>query len=219
MKTCFKKTRNLYFITSQRYSLGRNSFSVAESAVTGGIDILQMREKDLTHQESLRLAKKLSTLCKVNTIVFIVNDHPELAKEVNADGLHLGQEDLDRTPVCQARKLLGRNKIIGVSTHSLEQIKAANELDINYIAFGPLFKTRTKNYFLGTKDVKKAIELSRFPIVFIGGINTGNITNVLNLGAENIALISEIAAAKNISAKTKQLKKIIDEYPESHNNS
>ncbi len=208
----FKNAHNLYLVTSSEFSGNRDTFAVAKEAISGGIDILQMREKTLKRSDKLKLGKKLSTLCNVHTIVFIVNDDPDIAKAVNADGVHLGQEDLRNNSVKKVRKILGADKIIGVSTHSLAQVEKANNLDIDYIGFGPIFTTKTKSYFVGTKDVSQVLAISRFPVVCIGGINTNNICELLDKDVKNIAVIREITQAADICIKAKELKKILNDH-------
>ncbi len=205
-------SHNLYLVTSEQYSNQRGTLEVAKAAIDGAIDILQLREKDMAKDRLISLGKKLSTLSKEKNIVFIVNDDPNLAAELDADGVHLGQEDIQKYPIETTRKLIGKDKIIGLSTHSLEQIEQANKLDINYIAFGPLFKTKTKDYSIGIKNLAEALKLSKFPLVCIGGINSNNITQVLKLGATNIAMIREITESADVTKRTKELKKIILTY-------
>lgn len=125
---------------------------------------------------------------------FIVNDHPDIAMAVDADGVHLGQDDL---PVEVARKLMGGSRIIGVSTHSVEQARAAQSAGADYIGFGPIFMTRTKDAgprqgIEGLRQVRKAVTL---PVIAIGGINSGNLDEVLRAGADGVAVISAILAA------------------------
>jgi len=208
---------SLYLVSSQEYSAGRTSLEVAKAAIRGGIDILQLREKTLPPTELISLGKKLSTWCQKSNIVFIANDDPELAVELEADGVHLGQEDIKKYPIEKTRTIIGKDKLIGLSTHCLEEVEAANQLDINYIAFGPLFETKTKSYSIGIKDLPKALELSKFPVVCIGGINLNNIQQVLGLGALNIAMIREITESPNIEEKTKQLKNLILKYKNADN--
>ncbi|MFH1363074.1 MAG: thiamine phosphate synthase [Candidatus Omnitrophota bacterium] len=210
-------TYSLYLVTSHEYSAGRNTLEVAEAAIGGGIDILQLREKTLPRPELVSLGKKLSTLCKKSNIVFIANDDPELTVEIDADGVHFGQEDIKKYPIEKARALLGKDKLIGLSTHSLKEVEEANSLDINYIAFGPLFETKTKNYFLGTKDLNQALARSKFPVICIGGINLENIGQLLKLGATNIAVIREITQSRDITEKTRQLKTKLLEYKNASN--
>ncbi|MCQ9205030.1 MAG: thiamine phosphate synthase [Omnitrophica bacterium] len=206
---------SLYLVTSQEYSGKKNSLDVARLAIESGIDILQMREKTIPKDEIIRLGRKLSTLCKKSNIVFIINDDPYLAKKLDADGVHLGQEDLKEFPIEKVRQILGKDKIIGLSTHSLKQVKTANNYDINYIGFGPIFKTKTKNYSLGTKDIPKVLKTAKMPIVFIGGINSSNIEEILPLGVKNIAVIREITHAQNIRVKVLGLKNIISKCKKS----
>jgi thiamine-phosphate pyrophosphorylase len=125
---------------------------------------------------------------------FIVNDHPDIAMAVEADGVHLGQDDL---PVEVARKLMGGSRIIGVSTHSVEQARAAQSAGADYIGFGPIFTTRTKDAgprqgIEGLRQVRKAVTL---PVIAIGGINSGNLDEVLKAGADGVAVISAILSA------------------------
>jgi thiamine-phosphate pyrophosphorylase len=147
-------------------------------------------------------------MCKEAGVKFIVNDDPVLAKKVNADGVHLGQEDLKKHSLKKTRELVGSDKIIGVSTHSIEQFKKANAEDFDYIAFGPIFPTKTKDYFIGTGDVETVLKSAKNPVVFIGGINLDNVDDLLKKGAKNIALIRAILeeadikkAAENFKAK------------------
>ncbi len=202
----------LYLVTSQEYAQKETTLGIVKKAITGGIDIIQLREKTLKEPEIIKLGRKLSTLCQKSNIVFIVNDNPHIAKEVNADGVHLGQEDIKKYPLKETRKILGKDKIIGLSTHSLEEVKKANSYNIDYIAFGPIFKTKTKDYFIGTVDIPKVLKISKFPVFFIGGINCDNVEDLLKLGAKNIAMIREITQSKNITRKVKELKSIISKY-------
>ena len=145
-------------------------------------------------------------MCKKSGVKFIVNDDPFIANEVDADGVHLGQEDLKKHSLVETRNLLGQDKIIGISTHSLEQFKKANEEDFDYVAFGPIFPTKTKDYFIGTGDVEKILAAAKKPIVFIGGINLDNVDQILQKGARNIALIRAILEADDISAAAARFK-------------
>jgi thiamine-phosphate pyrophosphorylase len=208
----FPDDYNLYLVSSQEYCFGRDTLSVAEAAIPAGVDILQMREKTLPRGQLINLGKKLVELCQKNNTVFIVNDDPHLAAELGAWGVHLGQNDLEQFPIYKVREVLGPDKIIGLSTHSLEQVKAAGQLDINYIAFGPIFKTETKGPPVGTADIEKVQAISPFPVVYIGGINSVNIEELLSKGAKNIALIREICQAVDVGATVKNLKVLINRY-------
>jgi len=196
--------QGLYLVTSEQYSK-RSTLDIARQAIPSGIDILQMREKHKTFEELAKLGKELKDLCKKHNVVFIINDNPNLAKEVDADGVHLGQEDIAKHPIKQTRQLL-KNKIIGLSTHSLEQVKQANKLDIDYLAYGPVFKTQTKEYHLGTNHIKEILQISEKPVFFIGGIKLNNLNQLTELGVKNIAMITAITNAQNIQETIKDIK-------------
>jgi thiamine-phosphate pyrophosphorylase len=158
-----------------------------------------MRDKNKSGEELVRLGGELAGICKESKVKFIVNDDPAIAKEVGADGVHLGQEDLEVWDLEKTRALLGPDRIIGVSTHSPEQFKKANAEDIDYIAFGPIFPTKTKDYFIGTGDVEDVLRRAEVPVVFIGGINLNNIDELLRRGARNIAMIRAISEQDDIA--------------------
>lgn len=200
---------SLYLVTEEEYSGSRSTLDVAKSAISGGIDIIQMREKNKTPQELLFLGKELSRLCRKSNVTFIVNDDPYLAKEVAADGVHLGQEDLKKYPLEKSREILGAGKIIGISTHSVKEFKKASESSCDYIAFGPVFKTKTKDYAIGTGDVKEVLSTTDKPVVFIGGINEDNISEVLKEGARNVAMIRAITLAGDITLAVRSFKRCI----------
>lgn len=201
------KDGSLYLVLSEEYGAGRSLLDIACQAIAGGVDILQMREKRKSPEELLRLGHILASLCKKNGVTFIVNDDPLLARELDADGVHLGQEDLRQYPVNTVRKLIGPDKIIGLSTHSLEQFDLANQMDVDYLAFGPIFPTQTKNYAIGDGDVPKVLQKALKPVVVIGGINTNNLDVLLDKGASNVALIRDIMQAEDIVSQTKWYKK------------
>lgn len=201
------KDHSLYLVITEECGLGRGAVEIAKLAISGGVDIIQMREKNKPANEMLRLACELADLCKEKQVTFIVNDDPLLAQKSRASGVHLGQEDLRKYNAAETRKIIGSRGLIGVSTHSLLELKEANEDDnIDYIAFGPIFPTKTKNYFLGTKDVKKALGITRKPLVFIGGINLSNLDGLLMEGAKNIAMIRAITEADDITLAARNFK-------------
>ncbi|MDD4202235.1 MAG: thiamine phosphate synthase [Candidatus Omnitrophica bacterium] len=205
------KDKSLYLVTSQEFSGNKDSFYIAKEAIEAGVDILQMREKTKTRPELVSLGKKLCCLCRDRKVLFIVNDDPFLAKEVDANGVHLGQEDIKKHSIQEVRNILGKEKIIGLSTHSVEQFLEANEKDIDYIAFGPIFQTKTKNYCIGEGDVERVLTLSEKPIVFIGGINLDNIGRLVKKGAKHIAVIRAITEAEDITVQVHEFKKRIND--------
>lgn len=200
------KDGSLYLVLSEEYGGSVPLMSIAEEAIAGGVDILQMREKHKSPEELIGLGRRLASLCKENGVTFIVNDDPLLAKNLEADGVHLGQEDIQQYPVNTVRQIIGRDKIIGLSTHSLEQFQRANHMDVDYVAFGPLFPTKTKSYHIGTGDVSRVLQTALKPVVFIGGINADNLDLLLAAGVSNIALIRDIMQAENVAARTKWYK-------------
>ncbi len=200
------KNYSLYLVISSECGLGRSVLEIAKSAIAAGVDIIQLREKNKDKNELIELACELKELCHKAGVIFIVNDDPYIAKASGADGVHLGQEDLSRLSVNEVRGIVGEDKIIGVSTHSLDEVRKANSQDINYIAYGPVFATETKKYFLGTKDVKEVLSLAQKPVVFIGGINLSNIDEILELGAKNIAVIRGILQAEDIGSCVRDFK-------------
>jgi thiamine-phosphate pyrophosphorylase len=210
MKTI--KDYSLYLVTGEEYSKGRSTLRVAEEAISGGIDMLELREKGKPAEELRKLASRLSAVCRQNNVIFIVNDDPFLAKELDADGVHLGQEDIKKYTLKGARDIVGSGRIIGVSTHSRKEFDEANESDFDYIAFGPIFSTATKNYAIGTEEIGKITEEAKKPVIFIGGINHSNIDIPLKKGARNIAVIRAITEAEDIREVTRGLKSKLQEY-------
>ena len=178
-----------------------NIGKTAEAIIDGGAKILQLRAKSLSSKEFLETARIIRKITKDKGTVFIVNDRVDIALLTDADGVHLGQGDL---PVKEARRLLGNNKIIGYSTHNLREALEAVRLPVDYISFGPIFPTKTKEDAQTPKglkllsEVRKAVEI---PIVAIGGITETNMVYVLKEGVEGVAMISEILTVKDISQK------------------
>jgi thiamine-phosphate pyrophosphorylase len=121
--------------------------------------------------------------------------------------VHLGQEDIKKYSLNYTRSILGKNKIVGISTHSLAEFKIANSKDFDYIAFGPIFPTKTKDYHIGIDDIDEALRVSSKPVIFIGGINISNIDKLIQKGAKNIAVIRAITEAENIPLAVAELKK------------
>lgn len=200
------KDYSLYLVISEEYGMGRSVPEIARLAISGGADIIQMREKDKARDGLVKLTCELSRLCREKRVIFIVNDDPFIAKESNADGAHLGQEDMLKYSITETRNILGKSKIIGVSTHSLSQLKSANEEDVDYIAYGPIFPTKTKDYFLGVKDIKEVLKIAKKPVFFIGGIDLSNLDEILEQGGKNIAAIRSIIQAEDIAARAKSFK-------------
>lgn len=206
------KEHGLYLVASEEHAQGKSIINVVKEAIAGGIDMVQMREKNKTRDELIELGEKIKALCREKGVLFIVNDDPLLARELGSDGVHLGQEDIKKCGIDKTRKILGKNKIIGISTHSPEEFKGALREDCDYIAFGPIFPTKTKNYFIGTNDIEGLAALAVKPVVFIGGITRDNIDTVLKKGARHIAVIRALTQARDVKKETEFLKKRISRF-------
>ena len=191
---------HLCVITDTRQGSGRDHVEIARAALVGGAEMIQLRDKTGSLRELLPQACAIRLLCRSHGALLIVNDRLDLALAAEADGVHLGQEDL---PAAQARGLLGPGRILGVSTHSLAQAQAAQATGADYIGFGPIFATGTKNTgytprgLEGLRAIRQAVCL---PILAIGGITLENVTAVIAAGATAPAVISAVVAAPDVAA-------------------
>ncbi|MGC8764687.1 MAG: thiamine phosphate synthase [Brevinematia bacterium] len=203
----------IYAITCESRSLGRKNIEVVREMIKGGIEILQYREKNnKTMKEKYFECLEISKIAKENGILFIVNDYIDIAMAVDADGIHIGQDDI---PVEVARKLLGHNKIIGVSTHCPEQAIKAVEDGADYIGVGPIFYTNTKENVVSPVGIEYLDFVAKnfsIPFVAIGGIKETNIEEVLRHGAKTVAMVTEITEAINIVEKIQSLRKKLRDF-------
>jgi len=198
-----KKLQGLYAITDPEL-MGSNLVSKTEQAILGGINILQYRNKIAPHKQQEHEAHTLAELCKKNNVLFIINDNVELAIKVNADGVHLGQKD---TSIQQARKLLGENKIIGVTCNNqIELAQVAQAQGADYVAFGRFFNSLTKPSAPQAELslLREADKLITIPVVAIGGITPEFAPLLLKEGADMLAVIHAIFAQKDILNTTSQ---------------
>lgn len=200
---------DLYAITDDTLSLNRPVITVVKQLLDAGIRIIQYREKNKSSNMMLEDCMKIKELTEEANACFIVNDHVDIALCCNADGIHLGQDDL---PINNVRQLIGKEKIIGISTHSPQQAQRALETGADYIGVGPLYPTKTK------KDVCEPVTISyldwvvshvTIPFVAIGGIKQHNIQEVIRHGARCCALVSEILSAPNIPLRIQELRQAI----------
>jgi thiamine-phosphate pyrophosphorylase len=182
----------IYPITDTRLS-GLSHAALVQQLIAGGATLIQLREKHTSPREFYEDAEKAVEIARARNVKIIINDRVDIALTLGADGVHLGQEDL---PPAEARKILGENAIIGYSTHSIEQALEAAKLPLDYIAFGPVYDTRTKENpdktvgLDGLKWVREAV--AGFPLVAIGGINSANLQPVFEAGADSAAIISDL---------------------------
>ncbi len=172
--------------------------------ISTGVKVLQLRGKKISDKDFFLIAKRLKEITSKEKVVLIINDRVDLSMAVDADGVHLGQKDL---PASIVRKLIGKNKIIGISTHSLEQLKEANKLNVNYISVGPLFKTLTKSNLepLGLDILDKIGPEINKPLIGIGGINSDNIERLYGKNLAGVSAISAIFSSGDIKFATKKL--------------
>lgn len=201
----------LYLVTDRELSLGRSLEEVVSEAVAGGVTIVQLREKDASTGEFVELAKRLKTILKPYGIPLIINDRVDLALAVDAEGLHIGQSDM---PYEIARKLLGPDKIIGLSVENMDDLLKANELDVDYVGISPVYGTSTKTDTaepFGLDGLKEAVRLSMHPTVAIGGMNKSTAADVISTGCDGIAVVSAISSAENIREAASELKKIVED--------
>jgi thiamine-phosphate pyrophosphorylase len=206
LKNLFTKNRALYLITDRIIS-GLSLTEIAKQAISAGIRLIQLREKNMSRRELYKEAISIRALTMQYHITFIINDYVDIALTVNADGVHLGQEDM---PIKEVRKILGKNKIIGISTHSLKQAIDAQRSGADYIGFGPIFKTTTKDAG-NPKGVKPLIEIKKhikIPVVAIGGITVENAFLALKAGADAVAVVSGILKG-DIKGNTRKFLSII----------
>ena len=200
----------LYLVTDRELSLGRSLEEVVSEAVKGGVTVVQLREKDASTGEFIELARRLMKLLKPLRIPLIINDRVDVALAVDADGVHIGQSDMSYE---DARRLLGPDKIIGLSVESFEDIEAANALDVDYIGISPVYGTPTKTDTaepFGLEGLHKAVQMSAHPTVAIGGMNASTIAEVMAAGTDGVAVVSAICSAENIRKATSDLRAIVE---------
>jgi thiamine-phosphate pyrophosphorylase len=196
---------NLYLITDRQGCGGRNLSAVVEQALKGGIKAVQLREKDLSSRELHELAQEMREITSRYDARLFINDRIDIALAVAADGVHLGHGSI---PLQSARKLLGGEKLIGVSCHGRESAVAAQEMGADFITYGPVFHTPSKEVYgkpLGIASLLEVTPLLRIPVFAIGGITSLNTRQVLGAGAHGIALISAVIAADNPAEEAKTL--------------
>lgn len=177
---------------------------VAEAVVKGGADCIQLREKELATAELLDRTRRLVALCRPKGVSVIVNDHPDVAMLGEADGVHLGQTDL---PCKEVRKLVGTQLLIGVSTSNLEEAEQALADGADYCGVGPMFPTTTKHkpILAGPAYLKEYLDWNHLPHLAIGGINAGNIAELIAVGVHGVAVSSAVCKAKDPQATTQQI--------------
>ena len=182
---------------------------MAEALLNGGIDLLQLRAKNLPEREIEKLGREVHTITAQHGVPLIINDHPEAARNVGAEGVHLGQDDM---PVSDARKIVGSDCAVGKSTHSLDQAIRAFYEGADYIGFGPLFATPTKPDYppIGLAEIGKVHEAVRIPIFCIGGIKLDNLPKVIEAGAQRVVIVSGLLKATDTAGYAQAAKQLLN---------
>jgi thiamine-phosphate pyrophosphorylase len=204
------KICGLQFIISTHIIPFCSFLELAIFAIQGGVDGIQFRHKGNYTREQLELTQQLSILCQKATIPFIVNDRADIAKAVDAAGVHLGQTDL---PIASARKILGEKKIIGKTSSNLEQAQQAVNEGADYVSFGHIFPTKNKfksSLPVGLRGLNEACQKIKIPILAVGGIAKENLAAVCQTGVNGVAVISAIATSPNPRLQTQKLKNIMN---------
>ncbi|MBF0566818.1 MAG: thiamine phosphate synthase [Nitrospirae bacterium] len=207
----FKKRRKLYLgglcLILDRGIDGKSVFDTVISVIPRGVKWIQLRDKESTPLQIYKSARIVKTVTAANGVKFIINDRSDIARAVEADGVHLGQEDL---PLSEAKKIMD-GKLIGISTHSLAQAVEAQSMGADYIGFGPIFGTKTKNAgpSLGPDAIRELLPHITIPIVAIGGINLGNLESVLDSGANAVAVASAITYEDDVPEAVERFMKVL----------
>jgi thiamine-phosphate pyrophosphorylase len=203
----------LYGIVDRGYVAENDIESVAHDLISGGADVIQLRAKGCGEDEILEMARQIVLICREAQVPFIVNDFPEIAKQVKADGVHVGQDDGSLSDV---RSIVGDEMIVGRSTHSVAQAEQALLDGFDYIGFGPLFPTPTKKGRpgIGMENVSLVQDRvgSEIPVFCIGGITRKNIETVAQAGAKRIVIVSDLLVAESIEQATASAKHIFTNF-------
>ena len=202
---CDKKDLLLYAVTDRHWLNGRTLYSQVEEALKGGATFIQLREKELDEEHFLEEAKEIKELCRRYQVPFVINDNVEIALAVDADGVHVGQSDMEAGDV---RAKLGLDKMIGVSAQTVEQAVMAEQNGADYLGVGAVFPTGSKADALeGSHDTLKAIcKAVKIPVIAIGGISKENILELSGSGICGIAVISAIFAKDDIEEAARELR-------------
>lgn len=199
-----KKTLRLYAVTDRTWLDGRTLYDDVENALKGGVTLLQLREKNMSTEDFINSAKEIKSLCEKYNVPLIINDNVDVAKAVNADGVHIGQNDM---PAHEARKILGENKIIGVTAKTVEQAQKAEKDGADYLGSGAIFSTTTKGDAkkMDMQTLKSITSSVNIPVVAIGGIDGDNVLQLKGTGIVGVAVVSGIFAQDDIETATKDL--------------
>jgi thiamine-phosphate pyrophosphorylase len=205
--------KGYYFITGSKLSRAGN-ISDVKNAVAGGVKVVQYRNKDANTKQMYEEALKLKSICK--NAIFLINDRLDIALSVEADGLHLGSDDL---PYKVARKFLGKHKIIGLTVHSVREARQAQKLGADYIGVAPVFATRTKTNAGKPKGVRLIKEIRKhvsIPLIAIGGINLSNAKEVIAAGADGLCAISAVVTKPDVKKEIEKFQALFSNKATTH---
>ena len=207
---CDRKDLVLYAVTDRSWLGDKTLYSQVESALKGGATFVQLREKELDDADFLEEAKEIQKLCREYKVPFVINDNVEIAAEIGADGVHVGQSDMEAGDV---RRKLGPDKIIGVSAQTVEQALRAQEHGADYLGVGAVYPTSTKENTsaVSMEEMKKICQTVSIPVVAIGGIKKDNMNVLTGTGVDGIAVVSAIFAAKDIRKAARELLEAVKE--------
>lgn len=212
-KEISKEDMRLYAVTDRTWLQGRSLAEVVEEALRGGVTFLQLREKTLTEEAFLQEAKVIKEIAAKYHVPFVINDNVDIAKAVDADGVHVGQSDME---LMEARRILGPDKIIGVSAHNVQEAVQAEQNGADYLGVGAFHDTSTKkDTHVVTKETYQAIrEAVSIPIVAIGGISLGNIRELEGYGVDGAAVVSAVFASEHIEESCRELRQQVEKIVE-----
>nr|WP_207717243.1 thiamine phosphate synthase [Clostridium acetobutylicum] len=198
----------LYLVTDRKVLKERDLYKSIEEAIKGGVTLVQLREKEMSTLDFYESALKLKKITETYKIPLIINDRIDIALAINADGVHIGQSDM---PLIKARELLGKDKIIGVSAHSIEEALEAERNGATYLGVGAIYNTSTKGdaQAVSLEELKNIKNSVKIPVVGIGGINEENANKVIETGVDGISVISGILSAQKIKDKARVMFDIV----------
>ncbi len=207
---CDRNDLVLYAVTDRSWLGEETLYSQVEEALKGGATFIQLREKKMDEGSFLEEAKEIQKLCRQYQVPFVINDNVDIAARIDADGVHVGQSDMEAGDV---RKKLGPDKIIGVSAQTVEQALRAQEHGADYLGVGAVFPTGSKEDAteVSHETLKAICDAVDIPVIAIGGINSGNVSELRGTGICGVAVISAIFAKKDICAAADELKKRVKE--------
>lgn len=200
---------SLYLVTNRENKSKENFLKIIEESIKGGVTLIQLREKTVSTQEFFNIATNVKEITKKYNVPLIINDRIDIALAIDAEGVHIGQDDM---PTKIARKIIGPNKILGVSAHNLKEAKKAEENGANYLGIGAIFTTTTKDDAndVSIKTLKRITESVDIPTVAIGGINLENANQLKNTKIAGFSVVSAIMEAKEPKIASKKLKEIYE---------